>query len=163
MAAAGHTDTGVDPARASLEAARAKPGADSVTWVEGTSPILPDAAFEVAVMTSHVAQFFVDDGEWERPLADLKRGLVIGGRLTFDSRDPRAREWEKWNRIDSARRIIMPDGSVVEAWVEVTAVQGQAVSFTYHYTFPGGGTAQHCNTAFRTEEQLRSSVHSAGF
>ncbi|HEX6920353.1 MAG TPA: class I SAM-dependent methyltransferase, partial [Actinomycetes bacterium] len=28
MAAAGHTVTGVDPARASLEAARAKPGAE---------------------------------------------------------------------------------------------------------------------------------------
>lgn len=57
MAAAGHTVTGVDPARASLDAARAKPGADRVTWIEGTSPVLPDASFDAAVMTSHVAQF----------------------------------------------------------------------------------------------------------
>ncbi len=63
MAAAGHAVTGVDPARASLDAARAKPGADEVTWIEGTSSVLPDAAFDVAVMTSHVAQFFGTDEE----------------------------------------------------------------------------------------------------
>jgi len=35
MSAAGHTVTGVDPARASLDAARMKPGADRITWIEG--------------------------------------------------------------------------------------------------------------------------------
>lgn len=59
MADAGHTVTGVDPARAVLDAARAKPGADRVTWIEGTSSLLPTAAYDVAVMTSHVAQVFV--------------------------------------------------------------------------------------------------------
>jgi 2-polyprenyl-3-methyl-5-hydroxy-6-metoxy-1,4-benzoquinol methylase len=37
LAAAGYKVTGVDPARASLDAARGKPGADTVTWQEGTS------------------------------------------------------------------------------------------------------------------------------
>jgi 2-polyprenyl-3-methyl-5-hydroxy-6-metoxy-1,4-benzoquinol methylase len=64
-AAAGHAVTGVDPARASLDAARAKPGAGQVTWIEGTSPVLPGASFDVAVMTSHVVQFFVTDQEWD--------------------------------------------------------------------------------------------------
>ncbi|HEX7167908.1 MAG TPA: class I SAM-dependent methyltransferase [Acidimicrobiales bacterium] len=73
MAARGHRVTGVDPAAASLTAARAKPGADAVTWMEGTSRALPDAAFDAAVMTSHVAQFFVTDDEWEAVLADLAR------------------------------------------------------------------------------------------
>ncbi len=67
---------GVDPARASLAAARAKPGADRVTWMEGTSAVLLHAAFDVAVMTSHVAQFFVTDEEWRQALADLHRALV---------------------------------------------------------------------------------------
>src|SRR6266699_5189390 len=75
MAATGHAVTGVDPARASLDAARAKPGADRVTWIEGTSPVLPDTSFDVAVMTSHVAQFFASDAEWEATLADLSRAL----------------------------------------------------------------------------------------
>ncbi|WP_086831693.1 class I SAM-dependent methyltransferase [Streptomyces sp. NRRL B-24572] len=94
LAAAGHVVTGVDPARASLQAARAKPGSERVTWVEGTSADLPDAAFDVAVMTSHVAQFFVTDEEFDRALTDLRRALVAGGRLVFDTRDPEARRWE---------------------------------------------------------------------
>src|ERR1700691_3828279 len=64
LAASGHRVTGVDPAVASLAAARAKPGAADVTWLEGTSAVLPAAAFDVAVMTSHVAQFFVAADDW---------------------------------------------------------------------------------------------------
>jgi ubiquinone/menaquinone biosynthesis C-methylase UbiE len=37
LAAAGHKVTGVDPATASLNAASAKPGAEKVRWVAGTS------------------------------------------------------------------------------------------------------------------------------
>ena len=35
MAAAGYPVTGVDPSRASVAAARSKPGAERVTWIEG--------------------------------------------------------------------------------------------------------------------------------
>ncbi len=164
MAAAGHTVTGVDPARASLEAARAKTGAERVTWLEGTSPILPDAAFDVAVMTSHVAQFLVDDDAWAATLADLRRALVPGGRLVFDTRDPRARAWERWNPVASRRRIAVPDGCEVVAWTEVTAVGDGAVGFTHHYTFPDGDELLSAAVLrFRTEDQVRSSVQGAGF
>src|SRR6185312_15593777 len=47
MAAAGHTVTGVDPASASLDAARAKPGANRVTWIQGSTEVLPSGAFDV--------------------------------------------------------------------------------------------------------------------
>ena len=96
LAAAGHTVTGVDPARASLDAARRKPGAERVTWIEGTSSVLPTDAFDVAVMTSHVAQFFVTVAEWAAVLQDLHRALHAGGRLVFDTRDPADRAWERW-------------------------------------------------------------------
>jgi len=164
MASAGHTVTGVDPARASLDAARAKPGADRVTWIEGTSAVVPDASFDVALMTSHVAQFLVHDDEWAGTLADLKRSLVAGGRLVFDTRDPLARTWEQWNPTDSRRRIILPDGLEVTVWTEVTAVQNSAVSFTRHYTFPGGDELLSAATLrFRTEEEVRTSLQEAGF
>ena len=165
MAAAGHTVTGVDPARASLEAARAKTGAERVTWLEGTSPILPDAAFDVAVMTSHVAQFLVDDDAWAATLADLRRALVPGGRLVFDTRDPRARAWERWNPVASRRRIALPDGSEVVAWTEVTAVGDGAVGFTHHYTFPDGASCSappSCASAPRTRCGPRCGVRDSG-
>jgi SAM-dependent methyltransferase len=164
LAAAGHAVTGVDPAGASLAAARAKPGAEHVTWVEGTSPILPDASFDVAVMTSHVAQFFVEDDDWRRTLVDLRRSLVSGGRLVFDTRDPRARQWQWWNSVDSQRRIVLLDGRVVTAWTEVTSLQGDAVSFTHHYIFPEGEELVSTATLrFRDEVEIRLSLRDAGF
>ena len=42
LAARGHLVTGVDPARASLDRARGKPGGDRVTWVDGSTGALPD-------------------------------------------------------------------------------------------------------------------------
>ena len=164
MTAAGHTVTGLDPARASLQAARAKPGAEHVTWVEGASPVLPDASFDVAVMTSHVAQFFVEDDAFARVLADLHRCLVPGGRVVFDSRDPEARLWERWNPVDSRRRVTMGDGRVVVVWTEVTGARDGAISFTHHYTLPRGeALASAATLRFRTEGEVRSAVRAAGF
>lgn len=163
LAAAGHRVTGVDPARASLDAARAKPGAQRVTWIEGTADVLADRSFDVAVMTSHVAQFVVDDDAWARTLGALARSLVPGGRLVFDTRDPRDRRWERWNPVDSRRRIRLPDGSAVEAWTEVTAVAGGVVDFAIHYLFPYGELVSTATLRFRTEDELRRSLRDAGF
>ncbi|MEV0325357.1 class I SAM-dependent methyltransferase [Micromonospora echinospora] len=164
LASAGHRVTGVDPARASLDAARAKPGADRVTWIEGTAALLPDRSFDVAVMTSHVAQFFTTDEAWDGLLADLHRALVPGGRLVFDSRDPADRRWERWNPVDSRRHPCLPDGRTVEAWTEVTEIRGDVVSFTHHYRFPPSRLLQSSATLrFRTEAQLRASLHAQGF
>ena len=164
MAAAGHEVTGVDPARASLEAARVKPGTERVTWIEGSSGELPDAAFDVAVMTSHVAQFFVTDQQWAEALGDLKRALIPGGRLTFDSRDPRARGWKQWNPSDSRRQVWLPDGRSATATIDVDAVTDHVVSFTIRYSFSDGqNLASTGDLRFRTESELRWSLSAAGF
>jgi ubiquinone/menaquinone biosynthesis C-methylase UbiE len=164
IAAAGHKVTGVDPAAASLAAARAKPGADQVTWIEGTSAVLADAAFDAAVMTSHVAQFVVTDDEWGRVLADLRRALVPGGLLTFDTRDPRARGWERWNPAESRREVALPDGRTVIFATEVISVAGGVVSFAIRYAFADGeNLLSTADLRFRTEDELRSSLAAAGF
>lgn len=164
LAALGHRVTGVDPAAASLRQARGKPGAERVTWIEGTSTVLGESAYDVAVMTSHVGQFFVDEGEWHRTLSDLRRALVAGGWLVFDSRDPDARGWERWNPVDSRRRIAMPDGSVVDVWTEVTSVDDGVVGFTRHYTFPDGEELLSTATLrFRSEQAIRADLNEAGF
>jgi SAM-dependent methyltransferase len=163
LAMRGHTVTGVDPARASLAAARAKPDADLVTWIEGTSAVLPDASFDAAVMTSHVAQFFVGDDEWAATLADVHRALVPGGRLTFDARDPADRAWEHWPE-QWDRTVALPGGGTVAQSVEVTRVDGGLVSHTIRYRF-GDGTelASEATLRFRSEGELRRSLAAAGF
>ncbi|MEU7846322.1 methyltransferase domain-containing protein [Micromonospora parva] len=164
LAAAGHTVTGVDPAGASLAAARAKPGGERVTWIEGTSALLPERAFDVAVLTSHVAQFFVDDAEWAGTLADLRRALVPSGRLVFDARDPADRRWELWNPVDSQRRISLPDDGEVRAWTDVTGVRDAVIDFTHHYHFADGERlVSSASLRFRTEAELRDSLTTADF
>lgn len=140
LAARGHTVTGVDPARASLERARGKPGADGVEWVHGKSPVLPEAAYDAAVMTSHVAQFLLSDEEWDTTFADLHRAVVPGGGLVFDTRDPAARGWERWNPAESRREIALPDGRRCVLWAEVTDVEGlphPTVHGAGHYEIEG--------------------------
>lgn len=169
MAAAGHTVTGIDPAAASLAVARTKPGADRVTWLEGTSSAAPTTSFDLAIMTAHVAQFIVDDHEWARTLADLHAALVPGGRLIFDTRDPEARGWEQWNRADSFRRLEVPGDGVLDTWAEVTAVRDQAerdrvVDSTGHYAFDDGEELlSNATFRFRSEAEVRSSLQAAGF
>ncbi|WP_425148025.1 class I SAM-dependent methyltransferase [Deinococcus sp.] len=165
LASAGHLVTGVDPSPASLEAARAKPSAGRVTWLEGTAGALPTAAFDLAVMTSHVAQFITDDGQWAATLAALSRSLVPGGRLAFDSRDPGARGWEAWNPADSLRRRVLPDGRDILNWTHVEEVAGDLVTFVQHYQFSdrpdellAAGLMR-----FRRERELRASLKDAGF
>lgn len=160
LAAAGHDVTGVDPAAASLEAARAKPGAEQVRWVEGTSDVLGEAAFDVAIMTSHVAQFLVDDAEWHATLRSLHRALVPGGRLAFDTRDPEAQAWRQWNR---RRRLSLGDGSGVEVWATTTAISGEIVTGTEHYMFDDGEElTSSASLRFRPEESVRDALHEAG-
>lgn len=164
MAAAGHTVTGVDPAGASLDAARIKTGAENITWIQGSTEVLPGTAFDVAVMTSHVAQFFVSDEQWDKALTDLHRSLVPGGKLAFDTRDPRASGWKRWNPSDSRRQVALPDGRRVTATIDVDAVTDNVVSFTIRYAFSDGqALASTGDLRFRTEAELRSSLAEAGF
>ena len=163
LADAGHAVTGVDPARASLDAARAKSGAERVTWIEGTSSMLPADAFDAAVMTSHVAQFFVADDEWAAVLRDLHRALHAGGRLVFDARDPADRAWDRWP-AEWNRTVGLPNGRQVEQSIEVTDVIGDVVTHAIHYRFDTGEELVSTATLrFRPADELRTSLAAAGF
>lgn len=164
MAAAGHDVIGIDVARAALDAARRKRGAERVHWIEGSAEVVPPRSVDAVLMTSHVAQYFVDDGQWLHLLRTLRRSLRPGGRLIFDSRDPDDRRWERWNPADSRRTIVLPGGRRVVGWTEVTSVDGAVVAFTNHYVFPDGAELTSSATLrFRSEAELRSTVERSGF
>ena len=167
LAVAGSEVTGVDPAPASLDRGRSKPGGDRVTWIDGSTSAVPDGPFDAAVMTSHVSQFMVVDDEWRATLRRLAEVLVPGGLLAFDSCDPDDRRWERWNPVDSRRHLVLSDGTGVEHWTEVTAIQGDpvpVVDFTHHYVFGDGETlAGTASMRFRTEAEIRRAVEDAGF
>ena len=115
-------------------------------------------------MTGHVAQFFVSDEQWLSILRALRRSLVAGGRLIFDSRDPEARPWAAWNPVGSRRPVVLPDGDVVDTWMSVDSLQEETVTVTRHYVFTHSDESAYSATLrFRSESQLRTTVEAAGF
>jgi SAM-dependent methyltransferase len=164
LADAGHVVTGVEPNPVMLHRARSKPGAERVEWLAGRSDVLPSSAFDVALMTSHVAQVFVDDEEWLGVLRDLRRGLVDGGTLAFDARDPRARGWEAWT-ADASRVVVDVEGiGPVETWVDVVAVDGDVATYTWANVLPDGDVIEGRDSLrFRSEAQLRANLTASGF
>jgi SAM-dependent methyltransferase len=166
FADAGHEVTGVDPAAASLDAARAKPGADRVRWLMGSASDLPPGPFDLAVMNSHVAQFIERGEAWVEALRSLRGALAPGGVLAFDSRDFAARAWEAWARGGRIREVMLPSGERVEMWTVLSGETApESESFVHYYRFESDGAELTSPTTlwFRSERELRGSLAAADF
>lgn len=165
LAARGIEVAAVDPAAASLDVARRKPGADRVRWVLGDATSLPLCQADLAVMTGNVAQVFLGDREWAATLADVRAALRPGGAFVFEVRDPRARAWEAWTRAATFERVDLPGVGPVEEWVDVTDVTGQLVSFTWTFRFERTGEELTSTSTlrFRERHEVEASLAAAGF
>ncbi|MFC5132943.1 class I SAM-dependent methyltransferase [Paeniglutamicibacter kerguelensis] len=165
LAEAGHLVTGVEPHPGSLNAARAKPGAGAVRWIDGTSAALPqDAAFDAAIMSAHVAQAIADEQEWARTLRDVRSALVPGGRLVFDSRDPQARAWERWTPANTRSHLTLPDGTALQLWIDAAELEQGLVGITEHrFLADGNREFEDALLAFRGEAALRRDLAETGF
>ncbi|MYT20411.1 methyltransferase domain-containing protein, partial [Streptomyces sp. SID7760] len=59
---------GIDPAQASVDVARAKPGSGRVRWICGDATALPPLQVSLATMTSNVARAIIDPDIWRKTL-----------------------------------------------------------------------------------------------
>jgi SAM-dependent methyltransferase len=146
---AGHVGrlVGLDPAPGMLAQARRR--AD-IEWVEGdlVSAGFEDA-FELIVMTGHAFQVLLTDDDLRAALAAARRALTADGRFAFETRNPAAREWERW-RPDQAKSVTGPDGAEVRVAREVVApFDGRTVSFTHTFTSPAWARAQTSRSTLR--------------
>lgn len=164
LSARGTTVTGVDPARASLDVARSKPGADRITWLLGDATMLPPLAVDAVTMTGNVAQVLVRDEEWSAMLSGTHAALRGGGHLVFETRDPSYRGWEEWTR---ERSISVSDtvAGKVEHWVEVTDVALPLVSFRHSFRFIDAGDLVTSNSTlrFRGRDEIIATLAVNGF
>jgi SAM-dependent methyltransferase len=151
---------GLDPARASLDIARTKAGADRVRWIHGDASVLPALRVDAATMTGNVAQVFVTDDEWSATLGAIRQALRPGGHLVFESRVPEDRAWHRWTPEESRTRADVPGVGMVDAWVEVTDVDGPLVSFRSTYVFESDGAVltSRSTLRFRTRAELTASL-----
>jgi len=108
----GHPVTGVGPAAAMLTVAKAKPHGEHVEWVESSAQTYKSQQrFDLIVMTGHAFQILLTDADALAVLGTMRAHLKQGGRVAFETRNPRvdwASEWaappiaccpaDKWSR-----------------------------------------------------------------
>lgn len=144
---------GVDPAEASLDVARGKPGGERVRWIHGDATALPPLRADLATMTGNVAQAIVDPRAWRETLRGAHAALRPGGHLVFETRDPARRAWQEWNREASYAVTEVPGVGAVETWVEVTDVSGPLVTFRWTYVFAADGEVLTSDSTLRFRER----------
>ncbi|WP_055568241.1 class I SAM-dependent methyltransferase [Streptomyces atriruber] len=153
LAGRGIDVVGIDPAGASLDVARAKPGADRVRWIHGDATALPPLQVDLVTMTANVAQQITDPDAWRETLRGARDALRPGGRLVFETRVPARRAWQNWNHEASRGVTRIPGGDTVESRVEVTAVEGPLVSYRWTYAFAADGEVLTSDSTLRFRER----------
>lgn len=156
---------GVDPAAASLDVARAKPGAQRVRWVDGDATSLPELQVDLTTMTGNVGQVFLTDEDWSATLRGIRAALRPGGYLVFEVRDPARQAWLDWTREATYASLDVPGVGGVETWLDVTEVKGDRVSFRCTYVFAADGATLTSDSTLRfwTREEIEGSLRSAGY
>lgn len=166
LADTGRQVVAVDPARASLDVARRKRGADQVVWIEGDAAAIPaDGRTDLVVMTGNAAQAIVDDHEWVATLRRVREALRPDGTFAFETRRPAYRAWEEWAADTGPRVEVVPDVGPVEQRRDVTGIDLPLVSFRHTYRFLDDSTVLTSDSTirFREGDEVGATLRSAGF
>ncbi|MFD6138382.1 class I SAM-dependent methyltransferase [Promicromonospora sp. NPDC060271] len=163
FATAGRHVVGIDPSATMLEHARSRPGAEAVTWVHGDASALPaDAEADLLVCTGN-AIMHVSPDELSTTLGAAAAALRPGGVVAFETRNPDAREWERWTRETTYGERTTHLGLLRE-WIEVTSATDGRVVFDAHNVLPNGEDRIYTSVLyFRDEATVRTELTRAGF
>ena len=132
LADRGHRVTGVDPALAMLSVARTKPGSENVEWVQSSAQAYRSTQrFDLVFMTGNAFQGLLSDADTLAVLDTMRRHLNQGGRLAFDTRNPRIDWVNEWN----ARSRTLPGREIIET-LKITAADAEFISFETSYRLP---------------------------
>ena len=164
LAGRGVDVTGVDPAAASVDVARRKPGADRVRWVVGEVDAVSDLRFDAVTMTANVAQVFLTDAELTATLRGLHSAIRLGGHLVLETRVPAREAWRSWVREQTWARDDVPGIGVVEHWLDLVDVSGPLVTFRGTYVFASDGAVltSESTLRFRERADVEESLGAAG-
>ncbi len=156
---------GIDPAKASIDIAKAKSSASNIDWVIGDSKVLNPDSTDVVVMTGNVAQAIVDPQDWLHTIQNVRMALLDGGYFVFETRKPEAKAWENWTKEKSFQSINVPKAGLVDGWVTLTKVDLPLVSFCWSYYFHNDDETITSNSTlrFRTLQEVKNDLLSNGF
>ncbi|HUB39877.1 MAG TPA: class I SAM-dependent methyltransferase [Streptosporangiaceae bacterium] len=163
LAGPGRTVIGVDPSHTMLDYARRQSGGESVTWLHGNaSAITGNGTVDLAICTGN-AIMHVSPEDLPGTLTSLAAALRLGGTLSFESRNPTYREWERWTPEATYAERVTPAGGLRE-WLDVTDVRDGRVVFDAHNVFPDGEDRIYTSILFfRTAEEFQRDLDLAGF
>lgn len=147
-----------------LEIARARAGGGRVAWVQADARSLDlGRVFDAVVMTGHAFQTLLARADRAAVLAVIARHLSPGGRFFLDSRNPEAREWERWGQADTFRVLPHPEHGQVERWNAAREERPGIIALEMHYRLSDGRHLQTLSRlAFPGFAELSDLIHAAG-
>lgn len=165
LASRGYTMIGIEPARAMLEVARKKQHANRVQWIEGGFEKTAGLRADMVLLTSHVAQFFVEDAAWQAMLAAANKALNPGGHILFDSRTPIFPPFQTWPTEKSPKLVHDPVLGPIEWHYELLGIDDKTVRYRLHFHFIrfGSRTTSTDELIFRSRDTITQSLTDAGF
>ncbi|MEU9955912.1 class I SAM-dependent methyltransferase [Streptomyces sp. NPDC050982] len=156
---------GVDPAQASLDIARAKPGGERIRWIHGDATTLPPLQADLATMTGNAAQQLAGPDMWRESLRGAYEALRPGGHFVFETRDPALRAWEEWTRDSSYGVTEIPGVGAVEGWDDLVKVDGPLVTFRHTFVFAADGQVltSESTLRFRERDEIEADLAAQGY
>lgn len=97
LATPGRVVLGVDPSAPMLTYARRQPGAEAVTWLLGDATTLSRAGDADLIVSAANTMMHISPWDYPPVLSALREALRPGGLISFDTRHPQARVWERWS------------------------------------------------------------------
>ncbi len=157
--------TGVDPAAAMLDIAKARPGGDKVQWVEGDArTVRLGKTFDLIVLTGHAFQVFLTEEDQRAALATIASHLSPTGRFVFDTRNPDF-QGERDVRHSSVRRLEHPELGAIEAFDESHYDEATGIlSYEngYHVLSTGARFSGRAKILYTSRDKLLSMMEDVG-
>lgn len=165
LARGGYRIVGLEPSHGLIEIARRRPGCERVQWIEGYADELAEDIGDLAIMTGHVAQFFLSDDSWQAVLGKIHAALHSGGHLAFESRNPRVALFPNWPTAAAHRLISDPVAGEIEWWADHIEREGGRVRYEIHYRFVRSGeeVVSQNELVFRSQMEITKALTDAGF
>jgi len=165
LAKHGYRVIGVEPANEMLAIARKKPYANKIQWIEGGYEKFDALRADMVLMTSHVAQFFLEDKEWQAMLKASHEALNPGGHIMFDSRTPIFPPYQTWPTEAAPRRVEDLTLGSIEWYYELLGIEGNRVRYQLHFYFINSGEeiASADELIFRSHDEVTKSLEDVGF
>ncbi|CAN5748456.1 class I SAM-dependent methyltransferase [soil metagenome] len=165
LARRGYDMVGIEPAGAMLDIARTKPDAEKVHWIEGGYEKFEGLEADMVLLTSHVAQFFLEDTEWQAMLNAARKALAPGGHIVFESRTPIFPPYQTWPTEKSPRRVQDSTHGPIDWYYKLLGIENNRVRYQLHFHFIDSGEkiTSTDELIFRSQEELTKFLENAGF